>query len=139
MEYKRSGHFIVLRLDEGDEITASLMKVCVKESVRSALVSGIGACRKAEIAHYDQKTREYKAKKLSGTMEIVSLSGNVALLDDKPAPHLHIVLGLSDFSTLSGHLMEAEVCPTCEMTMILRDVRVGRKKDEKTGLNMQMF
>ncbi len=139
MDYKRSGHFIVLRLDDGEEITASLGKVCAKERVDSALVSGIGACRKAEIAHYNPKTREYKIKKLDGALEIVSLSGNIALLDGKPAQHLHVILSISDFSTMSGHLMKAEVYPTCEITLILRDVKVRREKDEKTGLNLQRF
>lgn len=139
MDYRRKGHFVVLRLDDGDEITASLGKVCAKEKIGSALVSGIGACRKAEIAHYNPKTKEYKIKKLSGALEIVSLSGNIALLDDKPAQHLHVILSISDFSTASGHLMKAEVYPTCEITLVLRDVKVIREKDEKTGLNLQRF
>jgi predicted DNA-binding protein with PD1-like motif len=139
MDYKRSGHFVVLRLDEGDEITASLKKVCLKERVHSALVSGIGACRKAEIAHYNPKTKEYKINKLAGALEIVSLNGNIALLDGKPAQHLHVILSIEDFSTLSGHLMKAEIYPTCEITLILRDVKVRREKDKKTGLNLQRF
>lgn len=140
MDYKRSGRFIVVRLDGGDEITASLTKICKKEKVHSALVSGIGGCMKAEIAHYNPKTKEYKIKKLAGgLLEIVSLSGNITLLDGKPAQHLHVILSISDFSAMAGHLMKAEVYPTCEITLILRDVKVRREKDEKTGLNLQRF
>jgi len=139
MDYRRKGNSIVLRLDGGDEIAASIIKVCSTEKIGSALVSGIGACRKAEIGHYNPKTKEYKTKKLSEALEIVSLSGNITMLDGKPAAHLHIVLAKEDFSAVSGHLMKAEIYPTCEITLILRDVKVRREKDEKTGLNLQRF
>ena len=139
LEYKRSGDTIAIRLDEGDELVASLKEACRKEKVTSALVSGIGAVRKAEIAHFDPDTKEYHIKKLEGKLEIVSLSGNIAMHEGEAVPHLHIALSMRDFSTTSGHLMNAEIRPTCEIVLLLHNVKIRREHDDKTGLNLQRF
>ncbi|MFN7991088.1 MAG: PPC domain-containing DNA-binding protein [Candidatus Micrarchaeia archaeon] len=139
MEYKRTEREILIRLDDGDEIIASLKAVCGKENVASALVSGIGAARKAEIAHFDTKEKRYNTKKFEGMLEIVSLSGNITQLDDGPAAHLHIAISRHDYSTLSGHLMSAEVYPTCEIVLLPYSAKITRKHDGKTGLNLQGF
>jgi hypothetical protein len=139
MEYRNNGKQVLVRLDDGDEIVSSLKGICRKKNVRSALVSGIGAARRAEIAHYDTKEKRYNTKKFEGMLEIVSLSGNIALLNGEPVPHLHIAISRSDFSTLSGHLMSAEIYPTCEIVLTPLKSDIERKRDDKTGLNLQRF
>lgn len=139
MQYKKSNYEIVIRLDDGDEIIESLKTICRKEKIESGLISGIGAARKAEISHYNTKEKKYNRKKFEGMLEIISLSGNIALLNGEPAPHLHVAISKHDFSTLSGHLMSAEVYPTCEIVLTPIHTRIERKKDEKTGLNLQYF
>ena len=139
MEYKRTGREILIRLDDGDELVSCIKAVCKKEKVVSAFVSGIGAARKAELAHYDTKERKYNVKKFEGMLEIVSLNGNVATLDGEPATHLHICISRHDYSTLSGHLMSAEIYPTCEIFLLPYEAGITRKHDEKTGLNLQHF
>src|SRR5512143_2051152 len=118
MEYKRTVREILIRMDDGDELVASNKYDSRKDNVESGLVSGIGAARKAELAHYDTKARKYNVKKFEGMLEIVSLSGNVAMLDGEPATHLHICISRHDYSTLSGHLMSAEIYPTCEILLL---------------------
>lgn len=137
MEYRRTKKALLLRLEDGEDIVDCLKAVSSKEKIESALVSGIGACRKAEIAHYNTKDKKYSVRKLKGMLEIVSLSGNIAVLDGKPAAHLHIIISMHDFSTMSGHLMKAEIYPTCEIVVIPLDTKVERGFDAKTGLNLQ--
>ncbi len=139
MEYKRNEREILIRLDEGDEVISALKGICAKEKVQSALVSGIGAARKAEIAHYDTREKKYNIKKFEGMLEIVSLNGNMATLDGEPAAHLHVCISRHDYSTLSGHLMSAEVSPQCEIFLLPYKTKVTRKHDERTGLNLQHF
>jgi predicted DNA-binding protein with PD1-like motif len=139
VEYKNNGKQVLVRLDDGDEIVSSLKEVCKKENVESALVSGIGAARKAEIAHYDTKEKKYNTAKFEGMLEIISLSGNIAVLNGEAVAHLHIAISRHDFSTLSGHLMSAEVYPTCEIVLIPLGSKIERKFDGKTGLNFQKF
>lgn len=139
MEYRRSGTEIAIRLDEGDEIAGSLVSICVKEGISSAVFEGIGACRKAEIAHYDASEKRYRNRKLEGMLEIVSLIGNITVSDGKPLVHAHIALGLEDFSVVGGHLASAETSPTCEIAMGIRGIRISRAPDERSGLRLQRF
>ncbi|MEW6722686.1 MAG: PPC domain-containing DNA-binding protein [Candidatus Micrarchaeota archaeon] len=139
MEYKRNEQRILVRLDPGDEIISSLKEVAKAEGVEGAFVNGIGAARKAELAHYDTKAKKYNTKKFEGMLEIISLSGNLALLENEPVAHLHIAISMHDFSTVSGHLMSAEIYPTCEIVIVPYGIRIDRRHDEKTGLNLQRF
>ena len=139
MEFKNNGKQVLIRLDDGDEVVASLKEVCRREGIGSALVSGIGAAKRAEIAHYDTKEKRYNTIKLEGMLEIVSLSGNMARLEGEAVAHLHIAISRHDFSTLSGHLMKAEICPNCEIVLIPLGSEIERKFDERTGLNLQHY
>ncbi len=139
MEYKRTPDQVLVRLDDGDEIVACLKSICKKEGIESAMVSGIGSARKAEIAHYDTKEKRFNTKKFEGMLEIVSLSGNITQRDGEPYTHMHICISRNDYSTLSGHLMSAEVYPTCEIVVFPYSAKIERKHDELTGLNLQRF
>lgn len=140
MEYKKNENGLVMvRFDDGDELISSLKWLCRKESITSALVSGIGACRKAEIAHYDTSKKAYNNKKVEGALEIIALSGNITIKEGEPMPHLHIALGNKDFSVIGGHVVSIEVNPTCEMTLLPLEIMINRGFDQKSGLWIQRF
>jgi len=139
LEWKRSGETISIRLDRGEDIHSSIKEVCRKEGVLSASVSGIGACSKAGISHFDTKENEYHGKTLEGMMEILSLSGNVTSDGGGPMTHLHIVLGLPDFGAVGGHLGESAVDPTCEIKLRICGASITRKLDPGSGLKLQSF
>jgi len=142
MEYKKiDSGAVLLRLDSGEEIVSSLVTTCKKNKIQCALVSGLGACRKAEIAHYDPGAKKYHNKKFEGKMEIVSLLGNITMSEGgkEPIAHLHIALGLEDFSVVGGHLVSAEINPTCEITITPLNAKIERKFDERSGLKLQRF
>lgn len=126
-----------IRLDAGDEIIVSLREICSKEGIMNALFWGIGACRKADIGHYDPEKKEYHNKRLEGKMEIISLTGNVTIADGAPLIHAHIALGLQDFSLQGGHVNMAEVNPTCEIVLMPIEGKIERMLDEKIGLKLQ--
>lgn len=139
MEYKKTDREILIRLDDGDEIVSSLISICKKENIISALISGIGSARKAELAHYDTKEKKFNTKKFEGMLEIVSMNGNISQMNDQPIAHLHICISKHDYSTLSGHLLSAEVYPTCEIFLLPYSVKITKKHDDKTGINLQHF
>jgi len=139
MDYRKSGREIVLRLDEDEEMVESITAICKKENIESALVSAVGALKKAELGHFDTKERKYNTKVFEGMFEIASLNGNIAVLNGEPLAHLHIVIADTDFSTHGGHLMKGVVNPTCEIVILLLETKIKRAKDEKTGLNLQTF
>jgi predicted DNA-binding protein with PD1-like motif len=43
----------------------------------------------AELGHFDPSSNDYSWVKLSGSYEIVSLYGNIAVVDGKPFIHAH--------------------------------------------------
>ncbi|MBR6841456.1 MAG: hypothetical protein IKM77_04050 [Prevotella sp.] len=46
MEYRKIGDNYYIRMDRGDEIIGNLLSICEKESIPSAVFSGIGGCRR---------------------------------------------------------------------------------------------
>ena len=49
MEYKKIGETFYVRMDRGDEIISNILEICRKESIPSAIFSGIGGCSNAEL------------------------------------------------------------------------------------------
>jgi predicted DNA-binding protein with PD1-like motif len=63
------------------------------------------------------------------------LIGDIATGDDgKPSLHVHAVVGLSDGTTRGGHLLEAVVQPTLEVTVVESAAHLKRKKRADLGL-----
>ena len=49
MDYRKFGETYYVRMDKGDEIISTILGICQKEQIESAIFSGIGGCRSAEI------------------------------------------------------------------------------------------
>ncbi|HEX6498653.1 MAG TPA: DUF296 domain-containing protein [Micromonosporaceae bacterium] len=64
----------------------------------------------------------------------VSLLGDVAEKDGKPALHLHAVVGRSDGTTMGGHLLRGEVWPTLEVLVTEVGPELAKRYDPETGL-----
>ncbi len=139
MDYRKGKDAITLRLDLDDEIVQSVLEVCVKENITSAYLSGIGAAKIVEISHFNTVTKKYSSRTFEGMLEIASMYGNVAMLEGKQAAHIHVVLGLEDFSAVGGHLVKGIANPTCEIIITPVGTEIRREKDEKTGLSLQRF
>ncbi len=126
----------VIRLSKGDEIIMKLTDFCRKNNIVNGIVSAVGAVSSAELALYRLDDKKYFSKKFKEPLEICSLNGNIALLDSKPFLHIHAVLSNSRMTAFGGHLKEAVVSATCEVTIIEFDSKIGRKYDEEIGLNL---
>ena len=134
MKYTVLGTNYVIRLDAGEKIIETLLSLCEREGIGSGFFNGLGAVREAELGHFDMATGAYSWVKLSGSYEIVALYGNVTVVDGKPFIHAHASLGDKTFVVRGGHLKEAVVSVTCEVTLTRFRDDIGRKKDETTGL-----
>jgi predicted DNA-binding protein with PD1-like motif len=141
MRYSANKNEIVVRFDSGDELISSLKEIAKKEKIKTASVVGIGAARKVELGHYNTKEKKYGSKKFEGMLEIVSLSGNITSSeeDGEPVVHIHAVISDDNYATYGGHLISAEINPTCEIVLTLLSTTIKRKFDEKTGLRLQKF
>ena len=59
MEYRKIGDNYYVRMDRGDEIISTLLEICEKESIPSAVFSGIGGCESA-LFHHTHALFSYK-------------------------------------------------------------------------------
>jgi len=135
VKYSVLGTNYVIRLDAGEKIVATLLSFCERQGIGSGFFNGLGAVREAELGHFDPATGGYSWTKLSGSYEIVSLYGNVTVVDGKPFIHAHAAFGDSELNVRGGHLKEAVVSVTCEITLTRFRDEIGRKKDERSGLS----
>jgi predicted DNA-binding protein with PD1-like motif len=134
MKYFVLGSAYVIRLDAGERIVETLRALCERDGIGGGFFNGLGAVGQAEIGHYDPAANEYGWTVLSGPYEIVSLYGNITTVDGKSFVHAHIALGDNTFAVKGGHLREAVVSVTCEVTLTRFRDDIGRRKDEGTGL-----
>ncbi|HSA94939.1 MAG TPA: PPC domain-containing DNA-binding protein [Acidobacteriota bacterium] len=134
MKYFVLGANYVVRLDAGEKIVETLKALCERDAIGGGFFQGLGAVSEAEIGHFEPGTSEYSWVRLEGPYEIVSLYGNVTTVDGRPFIHAHIALGDSTFAVSGGHLKEAVVSVTCEITLTRFRDEIGRTKDAESGL-----
>src|ERR1700733_7023616 len=78
----------VLVLREGDEVATALANFADDQHVVNAHFVAIGAVRDPEVAWFDPMRHEYKAISRHEQMEVLTLSGDIALAaDDRPVVH----------------------------------------------------
>lgn len=140
MEYIKSGNTIAVRIDYDEEVIEKLTELCKKENIASAAVSGIGATKLAELGLYNIETKEYKVTSYTGLYEVGSFMGNITQKDGEPYLHMHITIGDTEKNEVhSGHLNKAVIGATSEIFVTVFDEKIGRKLDEKTGINIFDF
>ena len=136
MEYKVEEGKIIVRLDRGEEVVSSLLKIIKDENLHGGFVSAIGAADIVEVGLYEVEKQQYKSKRFEGDFEIISCLGNVSRKDGEPYLHLHMSFGDKDFNVYGGHLSYCRISGTFECVIGLAKTAIERMKDSKTGLNI---
>jgi len=126
----------VLRFDSDEDVALSLVKYVMEEKIGAAWVSAIGSAKEIELGFYDKFYKEYRRQVFNEEMEVVNLSGNVGILNKKPAVHLHGSFGLHDYRVVGGHVHSLIVNTTVEMYLDKMDGVLKRDYDGNTGLNL---
>ena len=135
MRYFVLGSQYVVRLDAGEKIVETLKALCERDAIGGGVIHGLGAVGEAEIGHFDPAVGAYSWLTVPGPSEIVSLYGNITTVDGRPFVHAHIALGDRTFGVRGGHLKEAVVSVTCEITLTRFRDDIVRKKAAGTGLS----
>ena len=119
MEYRKIGDNYYVRMDRGDEIVGSLLEICEKESIPSAVFSGIGGCQRAELQVFIPETGSFETEVLEGMLELVSINGNVVRDDDGQLfHHTHALFSYKrdgQHGMAAGHLKSTTVLYTAEI------------------------
>ena len=125
----------LLVFDRGDEIAVTLTSFARDNGISGASFTAIGACRHATIAYWNPATKEYEKIEVAEQVEVVSLTGNIALGEDgQQRVHAHVALGKRDGTLIGGHFLSGVVYPTLELFLITTSVALQRKRDDETGL-----
>ena len=139
MQYARFDNTIVARIDRGEEILEQLKAIALKEDIRLAQVSALGAVGDFTVGVFYTAEKEYHANRFTGDWEIVSLTGSITRIKGEYYTHLHMSAGGTDGAVVGGHLNRATVSATCEMFITVLDGAVERRFDETVGLNLFEF
>ena len=140
MEYKKFSDTYVVRLDRGEEIIASLTKLCETEQIALASIEGLGAADHAVVGLFDVGKKEYHKTEFSGPMEITALAGNVSRKDGEVYLHIHISFCDEQMNLHGGHLNECRISATCEIFVRAIPGTVNRRFDaDGVGLNLYDF
>ena len=105
----------VLVFAEDDEVLSGIADFANKYNVKCAHFTAIGALKKSISAWYDVSKKAYKLNSINQQAELVSLIGNITLLNDKPVVHVHFAVGFSDGKMEGGHMIEGYTFPTVEL------------------------
>ena len=139
MEYARFDNTIVARIDRGEEIQEQLKNIALKEDIRLAQISALGAVGDFTVGVFHTDEKKYYANRFTGDWEIVSLTGSISRMGGEYYAHLHMSAGGTDGAVVGGHLNRAVVSATCEMFITVLDGTVERRFDDAVGLNLFEF
>ena len=68
--------------------------------------------------------------------EVVSLVGDIGLVNGRPAVHIHAVVILSDGAARGGHMLQANVWPTLEVFLTDYPTPLLKELDPATDLEL---
>jgi len=125
----------VFRVKPGQELLAVLSRYCEEQRITSAIVLGIiGSVERARLSFLTELPGNYDSVEYAGPLEIVCAQGSVAQKGRETLAHVHIQLSSKD-QCRGGHLAEAVVFSTAEVTLGELSQQLTREMDRHTGLN----
>lgn len=137
MTHSFDGYNHVIRLFRGERLSEALEQFFAETKIEGAWVNGLGGCTEATLSFFNLQTKEYQWQMFTNTMEVLSITGNLALDETgKVMPHLHAVLGDEHYQTVGGHLKDLVVGATLELFIHKAYQPLRRQRDEGTGLQL---
>lgn len=116
-------------------LVATLTQYLYEHKLQGGMISGLGALKNVELGYYDLHQQTYIRKTFDqDDYELLNLTGNYAFKEHQPLVHVHATLGARDFSTFGGHLFEATVAVTAEVSVTPLGKMPCRQFDQQTGL-----
>ena len=123
--------------DPGDEAVAALAQFARDEDLEASEITAVGAFERAVVGWFDRAAKQYRHIPIDEQCEVLSLIGDVAVDQDGPAVHAHVVLGLADGTTRGGHLIEGRVFPTLEV--IVRETPAQLRKVMRPDIGIALI
>jgi uncharacterized protein len=127
----------VLRPAFGTDLLSELQAFVQEKGINLAWVTGLGAVGRATLRYYDQTGKSWSDIQIEKQLEVISMIGNVSLLNGEPIVHTHITLSDEEGRCYGGHLGANTLVFNMEILMTtLSGPPVTRKLDTDTGLTL---
>jgi uncharacterized protein len=125
----------VLVFATDDELSQGLKKFASDQKLASASFKAIGALSSVKLGWLNWETKKYEPSvSLDEQVELLSLIGDVAVKNDEPQVHAHLVIGKRDGTAHGGHLLQAHVRPTCEVVLTESPAHLRKEFDPVAGI-----
>jgi uncharacterized protein len=125
----------VLVFETNDELAQTLKEFASEQRLASASFKAIGALSSVKLGWLNWETKQYElSASLDEQVELLSLIGDVALKDGEPQVHAHAVVGKRDGTAHGGHLLQANVRPTCELVLTESPAHLKKEFDPAAGI-----
>lgn len=115
-----------------------LRAFCKEQGIEAASFFAIGAAKELSIAWYDIHKKEYVKKEIQQELEIISLLGNVAVMDGEVIVHAHGSFSDENMQLLAGHVTKLIVGAACEIVLEKFEGTIEKTYDDETGLNLMI-
>ena len=99
-----TGRTYIFRLPKGKDLLESLVNFCHDNQVKCGIVNVLGAVENATVGVYDQTKKKYDKKVITEQMEILNLTGNISIQDNRPCVHAHAAFVNKEYQDTGGHL-----------------------------------
>jgi len=127
MQFREAPFGFFLVIERGDELLETITRFATITGVRAATFGGIGTVDRLTLGFYDLQTQSYERRSWEESLEVASLSGNIAVVDGGPFPHVHGVFCRRDFTAFGGHIFEAIVAINLELGVITSPEAIRRQ------------
>ena len=134
--FANSSKPFILALKKGENLFEAILRCANDANLQAASLSGLGALDEVTVAYYHLDRKEYQTKLFEGMYELISLHGNITFVEDKRFIHIHAALGMDTYQVVGGHIMDATVGPSAEITVIPLPAKIIRQYDDETGLKL---
>lgn len=119
---------------KGDGIMSGLTEFSVRENLVAGHFSAIGALEHARFGWFDSARKAYRDIPVNEQVEMISLIGDLGLVNGKPAIHAHGAVGFPDGHVRGGHILDAVAWPTLELFFTAYPTPLVKERDEETNL-----
>lgn len=127
-----TSYYIVFK--KGERFMEELARFAQDKKIQGAHFTGLGAFSQAEFGCYHVPSKDYHRMHVKEQVELMSLIGNIGVYQNEIKIHAHVVLGKYDGTSAGGHLFEATICPTLELSLNVFKDPLRREMDSSVGL-----
>lgn len=129
-----NNHLLVL--NRGEQLHQQLELFADKHQLKMAWLSGLGGADSLTLGYYNLKTKQYKWQSFNQELEILSLTGNLSIVDGHPFWHIHGSFSGPDYKVIGGHVKSLSIGLTGELFITPHGADITRAYDETTGLKL---